>query len=302
MRQPRHVSEEEGEGYFASVSDLMVGILFVFLLMLTVFALNYHQAEREQLVQRSRYERLVVQLKRQKLETEHQRQKAEEEQRRNVSLRGLLKDALDRLQRDIKLHEQARQDLLSSLDRQLRAQDVQVVIDRRAGVLRLSGDLLFATNSATLNSDAQHTVRVLADVLGRTLPCYAEEHPAAGCPNGAVPVLETVLIEGHTDSRPLTGTGRYRDNDELSTERALAVFAVLRQDQPGLDQIRNRAGLQLLGEAGYGDRRPLPNAQGTSAEDLRENRRIDIRFVLTSRTSRELKRLRARILRAIATP
>jgi len=32
--------EEEGGGYFASVSDLMVGILFVLLLMLTVFALN----------------------------------------------------------------------------------------------------------------------------------------------------------------------------------------------------------------------------------------------------------------------
>jgi chemotaxis protein MotB len=302
MRQLRHASEEEGEGYFASVSDLMVGILFVFLLMLTVFALNYHQAEREQLIQRSRYERLVAQLRRQKLETDLQREKAEKEQLRNVHLRGLLKDALDQLQRDIKLHEQARQDLLASLDRQLRAQDVQVVIDRRAGVLRLSGDLLFATNSATLNSGAQRTVRVLAQVLERTLPCYAEDQPAADCPAGAVPVIETVLIEGHTDSRPLTGNGRYRDNDELSTERALTVFAALRGDQPGLDQIRNRAGLQLLGEAGYGDRRPLPDAMGISAEDLRQNRRIDIRFVLTSRTSRELKQLRARILGAIATP
>jgi chemotaxis protein MotB len=60
MRHPRHAADEEGEGYFASVSDLMVGILFVFLLMLTVFAVNYHQAEQKQLVQRSLYERLVV--------------------------------------------------------------------------------------------------------------------------------------------------------------------------------------------------------------------------------------------------
>ena len=41
---------EGGEGYFASISDLMVGILFVFLLMLTVFALNYRDAEQEQVV------------------------------------------------------------------------------------------------------------------------------------------------------------------------------------------------------------------------------------------------------------
>jgi len=49
---------EEGgaEGYFASVSDLMVGILFVFLLMLTVFALNYRVAEHDQEVSRARFD------------------------------------------------------------------------------------------------------------------------------------------------------------------------------------------------------------------------------------------------------
>jgi hypothetical protein len=35
------LTETEGEGYFASVSDLMVGVLFVFLLMLTILALNF---------------------------------------------------------------------------------------------------------------------------------------------------------------------------------------------------------------------------------------------------------------------
>ena len=69
-----------------------------------------------------------------------------------------------------------------------------------------------------------------------------------------------------------------------------------------LDTIRNRDGLQLLGEAGYGDRRPLPDALGASDDDFRKNRRIDIRFVLTSRTSDELNRLRAHILEAIGTP
>jgi len=48
---------EEGgaEGYFASVSDLMVGILFVFP-MLTVFALNYRVAEHDQEVSRARFD------------------------------------------------------------------------------------------------------------------------------------------------------------------------------------------------------------------------------------------------------
>ena len=42
--------ESGGEGYFASVSDMMVGILFIFLLLLTVFALNFREAEQEQKV------------------------------------------------------------------------------------------------------------------------------------------------------------------------------------------------------------------------------------------------------------
>ena len=54
----RHGEEDGGEGYFASVSDLMVGILFIFLLMLTVFALNFHDAADKQQVakeERPRY-------------------------------------------------------------------------------------------------------------------------------------------------------------------------------------------------------------------------------------------------------
>ena len=46
--------EGGGEGYFASVSDMMVGILFIFLLLLTVFALNFREAEQEQKAQARR--------------------------------------------------------------------------------------------------------------------------------------------------------------------------------------------------------------------------------------------------------
>jgi flagellar motor protein MotB len=316
MRHPRHAADEEGEGYFASVSDLMVGILFVFLLMLTVFALNYRQAEQEQLVQRSLYERLAAELQQQKAETERQtaeaekqrqeadrqRSEAETQKKQNEVLRGQLTEALRLLEQDLQLREQARQSLLLTLGQQLHDRGVLVEVDERSGVLHLSGDLLFATGSAALSADALRTVRVLADVLQATLPCYAADQSTAACPVGAVPVLETVLIEGHTDHRAINAYARYRDNDQLATERALAVFAEMRKDQPALDTIRNRDGLQLLGEAGYGDRRPLPDALGTSEDDFRKNRRIDIRFVLTSRTSDELKRLRAHILDAIGTP
>ena len=58
--------EDGGEGYFASVSDLMVGVLFVFLLMLTVFALNFRDAEQAQMVEREKYEQALRDLQQQR--------------------------------------------------------------------------------------------------------------------------------------------------------------------------------------------------------------------------------------------
>ena len=309
MKYQRHAADEEGEGYFASVSDLMVGILFVFLLMLTVFALNYRQAADDQMVQLQKLVEQKRETERQKTlaeqrrqDAEQQRREAEAQKRVNETLRGELDNALRLIEQDIQQREQARQNLLLSLGQQLHARGIQVEVDERSGVLHISGDLLFGTGSAALSPDAQRTVGVLASVLASTVPCYAEEQPTTACPVGATPVLETVLIEGHTDRRPIPVGARYRDNDQLSTERALAVFSEMRRDQPSLDTIRNREGLQLLGEAGYGDRRPLPDALGTSDDDFQKNRRIDIRFMLTSRTSDELNQLRQKIQQLINTP
>jgi len=47
-RLVRHPVEEE-ESYFISMTDLMVGLLFIFIIMLMVFALQYREAERKNL-------------------------------------------------------------------------------------------------------------------------------------------------------------------------------------------------------------------------------------------------------------
>jgi chemotaxis protein MotB len=110
-----------------------------------------------------------------------------------------------------------------------------------------------------------------------------------------LPILETVLIEGHTDRRPISNR-RYRDNDQLSTERALAVFGELLRVQPVLDALRNSEGTYpLLGVSGFGARRPLQEAQGDTEADYALNRRIDLRLILAARSSSELERLRAEI-------
>ena len=271
---------EEGgaEGYFASVSDLMVGILFVFLLMLSVFALNYRVAEHDQEVNRARFHI---------------------EQARADRVRELLEKAAAQLQQDIAASSTARDRLLATLETNLSQRGIQVWVDRQAGILHLPGDLLFETLSATLGPKQRDSVGILANALARILPCFTPITDRTLCDPPNLPVLETVLVEGHTDRRPIgvAGTG-FRDNDQLSTERALAVFAELRRAQPSLDELRNADGsYPLLGVSGFGDRRPLPQAQGSTEADYGLNRRIDLRFLL-ARTA-ELERLRSQLEAAL---
>lgn len=296
--------EEAGEGYFASISDLMVGVLFVFLLMLTVFALNFRDAEEEQVIERARYEEALRRAEAAEHEAlrqqERARREAEEAARqrtRNEELRRLLSEAVAQLERDIESRQVMRNQLLLSLEQALLKQGVRVTLDPEAGVLRLSGDLLFETGQAVYRQEAAGTVLALADVLAGVLPCYTDGG-ATGCGGDTMPILETVLVEGHTDRQPYRNLAQDQSrarNDRLSTDRALAVFQSLRQTQPVLDGLRNSGGLPLLGVSGYGERRPLPEARGTSEEDYRQNRRIDLRFVLSARTSEELQRLRDQI-------
>jgi flagellar motor protein MotB len=271
---------EEGgaESYFASISDLMVGILFIFLLMLTVFALNYRVAEHDQEVSRARFGI---------------------EKARADRVRELLETAAAQLQRDLDTSSTARDRLLTTLETILSQRGIQVWVDRQTGILHLPGDLLFETLSATLGPKQRDSVGILANALARILPCFTSITDRTNCDPANRSVLETVLIEGHTDRRPIgiAGTG-FRDNDQLSTERALAVFAELRRAQPSLDALRNADGsYPLLGVSGFGDRRPLPQAQGSTEADYGLNRRIDLRFLL-ARTA-ELERLHGQLEAAL---
>jgi chemotaxis protein MotB len=271
------VDEQETGGYFASVSDLMVGILFVFLLVLTVFALNYRVEEHQEEVSRQQYLKKKEQFDR---------------------LRKFLEEKAQELQQAIDASSNARNRLLGELQTSLAQRGIKVWVDRDAGILHLPGDLLFATNTASLGPQQRDNVDIVADALGRTLPCFTPISDRPNCDPADLPILETVLIEGHTDRRPIAPGGAFRDNDQLSTERALAVFAEFKRVQPDLDILKNAdRSYPLLGVAGFGDRRPLPQATGDNEQDYQQNRRIDLRFILARNA--ELERLHGEIEHAL---
>lgn len=229
MKQRGFTTQDEG-GYLASVSDLMSGLIFIFIIMLVAFALGLQQQQ----------------------------------------------DRLDRAKDE-------RTELLRDLVDRLNVQQIKVEIDEKQGVLRLGERVLFAQARADLNDNARTTVHKLADVLMQVLPCYTRtpaDIPRAGCEEkGRGGQVDALFIEGHTDDTLLSGTGRYRDNWELSMARARVIFNALIEASGGrLDKLTNGANQEVLGLSGYAERREV--APNDTPENKALNRRIDLRFVM----------------------
>ncbi len=74
-------------------------------------------------------------------------------------------------------------------------------------------------------------------------------------------------VDGHTDNRPLSGAGRYRDNWELSSGRATSVVKYL---------IANGVPANRLVAAGFGEFQPLDPADTDEARN--KNRRIELKL------------------------
>lgn len=262
----------EDESYFVSVSDLMVGLLFVFIIILMAFALNFRSAEdaAKATLESLTAQRNALELERDALESdraalalERDRLLVERDRLAGITGQLLARDAL-------------RAELLTLIREALAARGLEVEIDVEKGILRLPESLLFATNEAELSETGRAAIGVLAQVLWRYLPCYTALAGTDGCPTGVHDVLETVLIEGHTDDRPIR-SGPYPDNWALSAARSRSTYRALIEAEPRLDDLRNGGSAALLGVSGYEARRPV--AEGATEEARRVNRRIDLRFL-----------------------
>ncbi|MCS6984577.1 MAG: OmpA family protein [Leptospiraceae bacterium] len=114
-------------------------------------------------------------------------------------------------------------------------------------VINLENKILFDSGSAMLRSDE---IRRTLDKIAEILAQYGENQ---------------IVIEGHTDDVPIRNE-KFRDNWQLSTERAMSVLYHLLRN-PKLDPSRFR----ILGAGPY---QPLlPN---TTSENRAQNRRVDI--------------------------
>ena len=128
--------------------------------------------------------------------------------------------------------------------------DVQIVGDRFV----FQSEVLFAQGQAEIASEGRDQLAKLAVALADIATKIPED------------INWVLQVDGHTDDIPIRA-GRYADNWDLSTERALSVVRFL--NQQGLPANR-------LAAAGYGEFQPLDAADNDDAR--RKNRRIELKI------------------------
>ena len=115
--------------------------------------------------------------------------------------------------------------------------------------LTIQGSILFDSGKTDIKEDALPVIEKVGQIL---------ESYAGG----------TIEIEGHTDNIPMSGGGKYANNDELSAGRALSIFYYLTENTT-LDP----ANLVHTGRGQYD-----PIADNSTDEGRARNRRVEIKI------------------------
>ena len=245
----------DGQNYLASVSDLVSAFIFVFIILLAIFAYQLATTTEEQAT----------------------------------------------VTAELQAADEIREKILFAIRDRLESAGMRVEVLAEQGVLRLSENAInFPSGSEIPISDHHPNVGRVARAVAEVVPCYVRagqqattetgdagdgpsfcqlpaDASAYQCETSRFPwLLETLLIEGHTDNVPVGAGRRFRDNLELSSMRAATVHRMIGSCEPGVERLTNTEGHPILSTSGYGHTRPATEDPVRSDE----NRRIDLRFLL----------------------
>jgi flagellar motor protein MotB len=287
------VEEEEKKDVFAPVADLMVGVVFIFIIMVLALSL----VMMEDAVPRPLYDQTARELAEVTAQRDALKRRADAlaDFVTYLKTQGVV-PLLDRLAEA----DATRAKILQMLKDRLAAQGVAVEADFRSGVLRLPTGNLFESAQADPTPHGREVIRLLGVALADTVPCFlpGAAQPPACPPLSQGSVLNAVYIEGHTDAAPLHGGAgdRLRDNWDLSAARAIEAYRIVRESDPRAPSLKNAEGKSLIGVSGYADTRPV--TEGLSKEQradkaaMEADRRIEVRLIMAVNREQVEKTLR----------
>lgn len=273
---------DEENPYWVSFSDLMSGLLVIFILASVALIIQLTEARIE-------FEAEMTQ-KREELKKEQEA--ARKLQAEVTQLKEELRLAKLKIRKDIdelKNAERARIEILQEVRKKLALQNITVEIVDNDTVLRIpETTLTFSPNSYELPANAN--LRQAVAAIGAALHEAVLEPFSLSSTNAKrFEYLDTVFIEGHTDSRP---TSRIKGNWGLSTFRSISLWEFWEElsVKPAFSEMENSKGQKLFSVSGYAASRRLQLEERTP-DQRRANRRIDIRFTVKRPTIADLEEI-----------
>ena len=188
---------------------------------------------------------------------------------------------------EIQQINELRETILEEIKDELETKGIRVVISEDKTVLRIPEDLLaFETRQYVIPFDR----REIVDEIGRVLFKYVTKDERTTS-------INTIFIEGHTDSRPARGFLEGLGNWGLSSARAISVWRYWSESLEFGDKFRsltNEMGEKMISVSGYADTRRLKWDDDTP-EKQRANRRIDIRLSMRNPVLKDYESIRDEI-------
>jgi flagellar motor protein MotB len=275
MFRRRQIPKKAGEGenpFLLTFSDFMASLLAIFILVLIVTLI---ELDRKKDDLRRREDEISV---------------AKDELLKSLEDIQNVQDSIAGSLQGVSLRERALSVMLEGIQKDLAGRGIEIVLAENGTVLRIPEQQLQfalgkyeipAAHTGPASAIGQALLQALSKAENRTL-------------------LDTVFVEGHTDSVP---NSREMGNWGLSTYRAISLWNFW-TDKPGeLAALKNLHTLPadpkipskpLISVSGYADTRSTHGLLSGQQfkNDRSEDRRIDIRFTLVSSEKQSLEGLR----------
>ncbi|MDI7774589.1 hypothetical protein [Asticcacaulis sp. EMRT-3] len=251
FRHRRAKELEEGESYYVSMTDMMVGVVFIFIIMLAYFALNFHKSTEMLTSAKDAQTTALLQvadaLKSQQatIQIDHKNHVV------CVPGQVLADDGVNDpdphcfayTAQTPKESSQSSASLSTAADNAAFMTSVGDDIDKDkipantnidTGTLTFTADQLFENGSTTLSANGQSIAGKVAATLAARLPCYASGAPATNCETSGK--MSVVNIVASSSFNAFTPEGRAQQ--ALALERSVAFHDALIADQPVLGKLR----------------------------------------------------------------
>ena len=250
-KRGRTVDVEEGESYYVSMTDMMVGVIFIFIIMLSYFAFEFRSTTAKLTTAKHPETAALLQTasnlkpKTANVEIDYGAQVlcvpetilSESGEGAAGQRRCFAFSPPTKVSAQTASAADAQRLLLQSLDSDLRDVHAPIVGDPTSGSLSFRADQLFVAGAATLSPDGQRIAGDVAQALMRRLPCLGYGVSAgAGC-DAAGPKLAVVNVVSQTNLDAFTAEGQQAAS--LALQRAAAFHQALTAAQPALKDLRN---------------------------------------------------------------